>query len=307
VEEDRVTRQLDVRRLKQSSIGIVLFLIISAEAGVALGGLVGLPLLKPTIVDNARLLDVVQYGMAMVAFLMVGGVVVPIFGLTMGFIGASGARHRAIRDVKASILDSDHPLTRAVHGLAHEFGLNVMPWVGIYPDADINAFAAGSGRKKAVVCFSQGLLDRSTGREILAIAGHELAHIANNDMRRMQFAWSFQNALTWYMLYEEARALARWLLGTLGELLIFDLSRRREYWADATAAALLGKQPMIEALQRLKEDPIEPPASRLAYARLMIRSNPKEWFSTHPTIADRIDALERELYIKRLPFRSTST
>jgi heat shock protein HtpX len=302
VEEDRISKQLDVSRLKRSGIGTMLLLILSAEVGVALGGLVGLPLLKPAIVDNARLMDVVQYGMTMAAFLMFGSVLVPVFGLTMGFVGSAGARQRAIRDVKASMLDLDHPLTRAVHGLAGEFGLKVMPWVGIYPDADINAFAAGSGRKRAVVCFSQGLLDRSTAREILAIAGHELAHIANNDMQRMQFAWSFQNALTWYMMFEELRQMVRWLLGTLGEIMIFRLSRQREYWADATAAAVLGKEPMIEALQRLKEDPIEPPASRLAYARLMIRSNPQEWFSTHPTIDNRIAALESRRYISRLRY-----
>ena len=58
------------------------------------------------------------------------------------------------------------------------------------------------------------------------------------------------------------------------------------------AAALLGKGAMIDTLRRLDGDPIEPPASKLAYARLMIRSNPRESLSTHPTIQDRIEAQE---------------
>lgn len=63
---------------------------------------------------------------------------------------------------------------------------------------------------------------------------------------------------------------------------------------------------MIEALKGMQGDPVEPSASKLAYARLMIRSNPKEWFSTHPTLTDRIAALEDERFLRKLPFRKTT-
>jgi heat shock protein HtpX len=280
-----ITRRLDPTRLKQGGLGHKIILILSAEVG---------------------LLTAVIFSGGLGAPLLMGFLVVPAFGLTMAYVGLSRARDRVIKDTSTQVLPEDHPLTRAVHGMAAELRLPA-PHVGIYPDDDINAFAAGSGPKKAVVSFSQGLIDRCTQRELLAIAAHELAHIANNDMRRMQYASSFQNALTWYMLFERARAVVRWLLGTVGELLILRLSRTREYWADATAAALVGKEPMIEALRRLHGDPVKPSVSRLAYARMMIRSNPSEVFSTHPTIPNRITALERESYIRHLPFRRIET
>jgi len=282
--EQAAVRRLDPTRLKHGGFLHKIVLIISAEMGLVMGTI---------------------YSMGAGTPLLAGFLAVPLFGLTMGYFGLSRARDRVIKGTSTKILPNDHPLTRAVHGMAAELKLPAMPQVGVYPDQDINAFAAGSGPRKAVVSFSQGLLDTCTNRELLAIAAHELAHIANNDMRRMQYAWSFQNALTWYMLFEGARATVRWFLSTLGEVLILRLSRKREFWADATSAALLGKEPMIEALRRLDGDPIEPPASKLAYARLMIRSNPKEWLSTHPTIENRIEALERDVYLKKLPFRTS--
>jgi type IV secretion system protein VirD4 len=39
-----------------------------------------------------------------------------------------------------------------------------------------------------------------------------------------------------------------------------------------------------------------------AYARLMIRSTPEEWFSTHPSLEARIGTLEAKLFVQRLPY-----
>jgi heat shock protein HtpX len=275
--------RLDPSRLRRGGgFGQKLMLIVSAEVG---------------------LLTTILFTGGLAAPLLAGVLAVPLFGLTMGYIGLSRSRDRIIRGTGTRLLPDDHQVSRMVHMLARELHLPAMPKVGIYPDNDVNAFAAGSGPKKAVVSFSQGLIDRCTSRELMAIAAHEVAHIANNDMRRMQYAWSFQNALTWYMMFERARTFARWFVSTIGELAIMRLSRKREFWADATAAALLGPEPMIEALRRLDADPIEPPASKLAYARMMIRSNPREWLSTHPSIEQRILALAQGTYTQRLPYR----
>jgi len=273
--------RLDPARLKHGGFGQKLLLILSAELGL--------------------LVAVIFTGGA-AAPLLAGIVAVPLYGLVMGYVGLAFSRGRIIRTTNTKLLHAEHPLTRIVHMLAAELHLPSMPQVGIYPDDDMNAFAAGSGRKKAVVSFSKGLIERCTNREIMAIAAHEVAHIANNDMRRLQFAWSFQNALTWFLFVERARQIARWMLGTVGELMIMKLSRNREYWADATAAALLGPEPMIEALRKLGGDSIEPPASKLTYARLMIRSHPKEWFATHPPIDERIEAVKQGAFTRRLPY-----
>lgn len=284
MEMDQVSARpkLDGARLGRSGFGNTVVLVISSWLGLIVAAVGTLGAAAP---------------------LLVGFFTVPIFGYVFGRIGLSRSRDSVIRNTKTNVLPEDHILTRTVHALAKEFALPAMPKVGIYPDNDLNAFAAGSSPRKAVVSFSQGLLDRCTNREVLAIAAHELAHIANKDMRHMQFAVSFQNSLTWFLYFQRLKAVARWVLSTLGELMIMKMSRTREYWADAASAAVLGKEPMIEALRRLDGDPVVPSANNLAYARMMIRSKPKDWFSTHPSIADRIARLEDGSYTNRLPYR----
>lgn len=282
-------RELDPSRLKRGGFLLKVGLILSAWVGM----LVGTVLLVPT--------GAARFGL--IGGLSVGWWAVPLFGFIFGAVGLSRARNQFIRQTRTELVDTGHALNRAVAALAAKVGLPA-PQVGIYPDQALNAFAAGSTPDKAVVSFSRGLVERLPAREILAIAAHEVAHIANNDMRRMQLATSFQNALTWYLGWtHRGQALARWVLGIIGELMLKRLSRSREYWADATAAAMVGKESMISALRHLGGDTIEPAAEHWSYARMMIRANARSVFSTHPSIEERIEALESERFIQRLPYR----
>lgn len=282
-------RSIYYRQLAHSSFGNNLVLILSAEVGVLLGAIF-------LLIGGA--------GLMVVPWFLVSFWAVPLFGFIGGSIGLSRARDSVIRSTRTTVLPDSDPLSQRVATLAGAFGLP-LPRVGIYAAPELNAFAAGSGPANAVVSFSRALVDQLPPVELDAIIGHELAHIANNDMRRLQFATSFQNTLTWYLaMTDRGQSLMRMLLGTLAELMVLGLSRSREYWADATSAAVVGKEAMIAALRRLDGDPVKPTAERLAYARLMIRSHPREWFSTHPTIAKRIAALEAETYLRRLPIGS---
>ncbi len=56
------------------------------------------------------------------------------------------------------------------------------PEVAIFPSNDMNAFATGASKKKALVAVSKGLLNNMTQSEIEAVIGHELSHVANGDM-----------------------------------------------------------------------------------------------------------------------------
>lgn len=290
-------KELDPTRLKRGGFMMGSGLVLSAWMGVITGFIA-------TLVTAPFLPFMV---LATIPAAAMGLLTVPLFGFTFGWLGIRRAHVKAFYDTKSRELPADHPLRRAVEHLAAKLNLP-MPTVAVYPDADVNAFAAGPSPDKAMVSFSQGLLDRMSGGAVLAVAAHELGHIANRDMRRMQYATAFQKSLTWFMGFSyRGQKFLRWCLGWIGELLILRLSRKREYWADATAAALVGKERMIEALRYLENDTIAPTEERLPYAAMMIRMNPHVWFSTHPTPAQRIAALEGEVYILQLPYRAVAT
>lgn len=281
--------ELDTRRLAHGGFGQKVGLVLSAWLGVLVGSI---------------LLGFTGFGtLAVVTFFIPALIAVPILGFVFGSIGVSRSRDRVISKTRTRLLPADHVLTKSVAVLATKLDIPC-PSVGLYPDDAMNAFAAGSSPTKAVVSFSQGLVTHLPACSILAIAAHELAHVANRDMRRMQVATSFQNALTWYLFWwDSGKAFVRWVLGFLGELMLMRLSRTREYWADATGAALIGKDAMMTALREIHEDLTKPSPEYLAYARMMIRANPKTLFSTHPTLEQRLQALRDETYIRRLPYR----
>lgn len=282
-------RELDPKRLQHGGFMGMLGLIVSSWVGVIVGSI----LLSMTGVG----------ALGAAALLMVGFVGVPVFGLLGGYVGLMRARDSAIANTRTKVLAADHPVTQMVAALARRMELPT-PKVGIYQSGDMNAFAAGSSPNNAVVSFSSAIVEQMPPRELMAVAAHELAHIANRDMRRMQFATSFQNTLTWYAGFSDrAQNFIKWVLGFVAELMVKRLSRTREYWADATASAVVGGEHMVAALRRLDGDPVKPTAERLAYARMMIRPSAR-WFDTHPPMAERISAIESGTYISRLPYKN---
>src|SRR5690606_17820368 len=56
------------------------------------------------------------------------------------------------------------------------------PEVAIYDSPDVNAFATGMNRNKALVAVSTGLLRQLGPKEVEAVLGHEVSHVANGDM-----------------------------------------------------------------------------------------------------------------------------
>ena len=82
------------------------------------------------------------------------------------------------------------------------------------------------------------------------------------------------------------------LLGFASSLIVFWYSRRREYAADAGSANLLGSpSSMIAALRRLGN--LEPGILPDSIKALGISGKHASLFSTHPSLEDRIEALER--------------
>jgi len=62
------------------------------------------------------------------------------------------------------------------------------PTVAIAPTSLPNAFATGRNSKHAVLCVTQGLLQRLDGAELEGVLAHEMSHVAHKDVQVMTYA-----------------------------------------------------------------------------------------------------------------------
>ncbi|MCM2324701.1 MAG: protease HtpX [Oligoflexia bacterium] len=214
-------------------------------------------------------------------------------------------------------------LVQTVHGLARGAGLPAMPQVGIYESPEVNAFATGPTKSRALVAVSTGLLNRMRREEVEGVLGHEIAHVANGDMVTMTLVQGVVNAFVMFLSRAIAFAIAQALRGErddrdrggisyglyylvsfvleivfmiLGSIVVAWFSRYREFRADAGGARLAGRQNMIQALEALRRTyQLVDPAAQPAVQTLKISSKGSgimRLFSTHPALEERIARLQ---------------
>lgn len=275
---------VDGRALHGSVFGTWLALVVASWVSLAWGALISLPF---------------GVGLGIIASFMGGLIAVPMWGTFWGFFGMPQASASTERKMGFTPLPDHHPLAQETRRFAAALDLP-MPKFGTVEA--YNAFAIGMDRDSATVAVGRPLITNLTQQEVLAVIGHELGHVASGDMRRMMLMRTFQNATVAFGVTQGLKQFARWILCWFTELGILAFSRHREYWADAVGAALAGKDAMIGALQTLERGPALTEAEQ-THARFMIRGRP---FSTHPSTADRIAALQSEKYIKLLPIKRTA-
>lgn len=277
---------LDFQSLKRSALPTWLGLIGGSWLGLAWAGLLSMP---------------VGVGFVILGGSIAGIWAVPLWGTVFGLIGVSRSRDSALKSPDITVLPADHRYTVAVHRLCDRLGMEARPMVATMPM--LNAYAIGSKPEKSLVVIGLPLLERLEPMEVAAVIGHELGHIANNDMRRMGLARSFQNALVWYLGFSDTvQRFGRWALTWGSELLVLRLSRKREYWADAIGAALTSKEAMIGALRKIHADPAELTTYEARNARLMFRGIARgSILSTHPTLDERVNALQKRKFLDQLP------
>ncbi len=94
-----------------------------------------------------------------------------------------------IDEYKVNVIDPDafhnqmeSDVYRIVEALRLRAGLDSPVDVGFYNSSDMNAMAVGRNSDSALIVFSWGLLNKMDGYSIAAVAGHEIAHVANGDM-----------------------------------------------------------------------------------------------------------------------------
>lgn len=239
----------------------------------------------------------VGIGIGIAGGMAFGVIIVPIFATIFGVIGMNAASSRDIKGLNFQPVAEDDPLMVAAKRYATILGIPT-PALGTM-DVD-NAYAMGSSPASAVVAIGKPLRRSMTEQQVLAVLGHELGHVVSGDMKRMMLMRSFQNATVWYMFVQGAKQFMRWVISWAGELFILAFSRNREYWADAIGAELAGKEAMIGALRALSE---APPLTAIenSHARFMIRGRFSGLLNTHPSFEQRVEALENEVYLRRLP------
>ena len=226
-----------------------------------------------------------------------GCFMVPAWATFWGFVGMGHAKDSTLASMSFQAVDPNSDLGRSAARLAQALNLPT-PHIGTIPVA--NAFAMGRDFKDATVAIGNPLLERLSARQVDAVIGHELGHIVSGDMRRKMLMRTFQNATVFYAGAAGLKQKVRYLLCLFAELHIHAFSREREYWADAIGAALTSKQAMIGALKALDGLPAVS-ARENAHAHFMFHTPASKWFSTHPPLAARIEALEAETYIRQLP------
>lgn len=186
------------------------------------------------------------------------------------------------------------------------------PKIWIIDQVGMNAFALGRRASDSRIVFTTGLLERLDKREIEAVAAHELTHIINKDTLLMLVMVLYIGAIS--IIGEILLRTGRWkggwkaknMLPLVGLVLIIlwyflyplirlAISRKREYLADAGSVQLTkDNQAMISALKKISQKPEVSLYNKEMAA--MFTANPLDWglpfFQTHPSIEDRIKALE---------------
>lgn len=194
-----------------------------------------------------------------------------------------------------------------------------MPEVGIFDNAQPNAFATGWNKNKALVAVSSGLLHTMTPDEVEAVLAHEIGHVANGDMVTLALIQGVVNAFVMFFArvvgsfvdrvvfknedgpgigYFVTSIVMDILLGFLASAIVMWFSRKREFRADEMGAKLAGREKMISALDALRpaeQRPDQMPENMKAFAISTGQSQSfsiANFFRSHPTLDDRIAALK---------------
>ncbi|WP_392553137.1 protease HtpX [Orbus wheelerorum] len=198
-----------------------------------------------------------------------------------------------------------------------------MPDVAIYKAPDMNAFATGARRNHSLVAVSTALLETMNRDEAEAVIAHEISHIANGDMVTMTLLQGVLNTFVIFisrilatfvaqamsernrgmstMVYYIIVMVFEFVFGILASLIAMWFSRRREFYADAGAAKIVGAHKMIAALERLKVsyEPKED-ASIMAFCINGAKKvKVSELFMSHPPLDKRIEALRHGTYLSK--------
>src|SRR3954470_15463724 len=292
---------------RKSAALIVVFVLLLAAVGAAIGVLIG-------------------HG-------LIATIVALVFAGAMAALSYWKADAIALRGSRAEPADPDQyrRLHNLVEGLCIASGLP-KPGVYIVHDPAPNAFATGRDPKHAAIAVTTGLLDKMNRVELEGVLAHELSHIRNYDILVSTLTVTLVGAIA--ILTDVGIRMMWWNGGRVRRegdrddggnpiaiigfaLLIFApiiakamqaaVSRKRETLADVSACQLTRYPPgLISALEKLRDDTTVTHSASAATAHMWIEQpmsgvgdhgklgSINKMFDTHPPLEERI-ALLREL------------
>jgi len=244
-----------------------------------------------------------------------------IIGFGGSFISLAISKWMAKKTVGARVIDQprnteEQWLIDTVTSQAREVGIG-MPEVAIWESPEVNAFATGMNKNKALIAVSTGLLQQMSYKEVEAILAHEITHVANGDMVTLTLIQGVVNTFVLFLSRvightvdrvifrtQNGHGPAFWVtvivadivLGILASIIVMWFSRQREFRADSGGAQLAGKGSMISALEGLRRLHPEPLPDKMA-AFGVSGDGAQGWkrlFMSHPPLETRIAALKTE-------------
>jgi Zn-dependent protease with chaperone function len=209
------------------------------------------------------------------------------------------------------------PALRRLHNVVEEMSIAsgvTMPEVYVLENEDgINAFAAGNSPADAAIAVTRGAATLLTRDELQGVVAHEFSHVLNGDMRLnlRLLGWTFGllviAIIARIVLQSSPRGSSRDRRdgAFFGRLLQAAVSRHRERLADASAvqftrnpAGLSGallKIAGVSSGSRLRSPEVE------EVAHMLFAAGMPRLFATHPSLEDRLKALDPSFRIAELP------
>jgi protease htpX homolog len=199
-------------------------------------------------------------------------------------------------------------------------GLPTKPKLYIMESDQPNAFATGRDPNHSVICVTTALLDKLDYYELEGVVAHEMGHIKNYDIRLSAvltvmvglviiLSDFFSRAFLWGRFDDDDNGsnalmvlisiILLMLAAFFGKLMKLAISRKREFMADATAVEFTrNPDALISALEKLDSDTSKLKQANNSTENMYIvtpfkgkQKKANNWFSTHPSIEDRIEAI----------------
>ena len=231
----------------------------------------------------------------------------------------------AVSKARPATVEENKKIINILDGLMISSGLSYRPRLYIVEDSQPNAFATGRNPEHSIICVTTGLLEKLDYYELEGVIAHELAHIKNYDILlsavvtvMVGFMVILSDIFTRTFFYRGSKdrdndskgngilmligLIFLILAPILGKLMQMAMSRRREFLADSTAIEFTrNPDGLISALKKLDNDPNELKVANKATENMYIvnpfkkdlnKKRKASLFSTHPSIDDRIEALQ---------------